>query len=215
MILGRVTFLGVFPDRILAAIRPARLDLALIGGPALRLHGMRAAHPDAGTGELRLATTVKLVEPAWHATESLHRAGFDVAVEEISARATRLTAHDPVTEQTCAVDLLREHLAEPVEEIDGTPVVSLLDAAGLAMRDLHERGTAEDVVNVASVRALYSYRELETMGRAHLDDFAAEELADRLDAAEMMPLPREIRAWALAWAEDIRLRRPEEGDTDW
>ncbi len=211
MILGRVTFLGVFPDRILAAIRPARLDLALIGGPALRLHGMRAAH----TAELRLATTVKLVEPAWHATESLHRAGFDVAVEEVSARATRLTVHDPVTEQTFAVDLLREDLADPAEEVDGTPVVALLDAAGLAMRDLHERGTADDVLNVASVRALYSYRELETLGRAHLDDFAAEELADRLDAAEMMPLPREIRAWALAWAEDIRLRRPEEGDTDW
>ncbi|GAB1820786.1 nucleotidyl transferase AbiEii/AbiGii toxin family protein [Herbidospora sp. RD11066] len=209
--MSQTPFLGVFPDRILAAVRPGHLGLALVGGPALRLHGMHADEP----GELRFATTDKLVEPAWQATESLHRAGFDVSAEDASPRVTRLTVHDPVTEQTCVVDLLREDLAEPVEEIDGVPVVSLIDAAGLVMRDLHERGTAADVVNVASVRGLYSYRELEGLGRDHLDDFAAGELADRLDAAEMMPLPREIRSWALAWAEDIRLRRPEEGDTDW
>ncbi|MEU8247621.1 hypothetical protein [Nonomuraea sp. NPDC048916] len=105
--------------------------------------------------------------------------------------------------------------------------IGLDDAVGLRMRALHERGLARDVIDVAAVAHHYSFRDLERLARAHNDVFSPRELAMRLEFVDSIAdeefeayglggdRVREIRRFAAAWAEDIKLRRAEEGDADY
>ncbi|MBB5079804.1 hypothetical protein [Nonomuraea endophytica] len=121
------------------------------------------------------------------------------------------------------VEVFKEALQEAPVDRDGVLVVALADAVGLRMRDLHERGLAEDVVDVAAVSHLYGFRELEGLGRVHDDEFATGELLMRLEYVDAMDFfgcgvseerAGEIRRFAEAWVEDIKLRRAVEGDID-
>ncbi|MGA5757450.1 hypothetical protein [Nonomuraea bangladeshensis] len=101
------------------------------------------------------------------------------------------------------------------------------DEIGLAVRALHERGHAGDLVEVAAARHLCSFRELESLGRRHLESFSVHELADRLEFAELIADEefeaygldeegvRAVRRFAREWLEDIRLRRADDGDVDY
>ncbi|MFF5209811.1 hypothetical protein [Streptosporangium sp. NPDC000396] len=101
------------------------------------------------------------------------------------------------------------------------------DAVGRRMRDLHERGLARDIVDIASVSHLYGFRELEHLARLHTEGFSLAELVMRLEFAELIADEdfeacgvdeehiREIRRFSSAWVEDIKLRRADEGDAEY
>ncbi|MED7926854.1 hypothetical protein SMD20_21540 [Nonomuraea sp. LP-02] len=101
------------------------------------------------------------------------------------------------------------------------------DEIGLGVRALHERGHAGDLAEIAAVRHLYSFRELESLARRHHESFSVHELADRLEFAELIADEefeaygldeegvRAVRRFAREWLEDIKLRRADDGDVDY
>jgi hypothetical protein len=111
---------------------------------------------------------------------------------------------------------------------DGTVrVLSVEDAIGLKMRALHERSYAGDIIDVESVSHLYSFRALESPAKPHNDHFLPYELAMRLEFVDLMGSEefeaygldevqiRQVRRFAQAWLEDIKLRRADDGDADY
>src|SRR5690606_33701325 len=139
---------------------------------------------------------------------ALWEAGLEVTVE-----GGRLVAVDPVAGSRCPVEVGDGVvLGGPVLRA-GLLVVSLDDAVGLRVRDLHERGLAEDVADLAALAGLYSFRDLERLGRRHLPGFSLPELGMRLGF--MCGPGREdgqARRFAAAWLEGLALRRAEDGD---
>nr|BFE87278.1 hypothetical protein GCM10020093_098790 [Planobispora longispora] len=107
------------------------------------------------------------------------------------------------------------------------PVMALDDLVGLKVRTLHERGLARDVADVAAVSDLYGLRELERLARLHSEEFSLAELVMRLEFVDLIADEefeaygldgeriREIRLFATAWVEDIKLRRADEGDAEY
>ncbi|MFC7589101.1 hypothetical protein ACFQYP_39510 [Nonomuraea antimicrobica] len=105
-------------------------------------------------------------------------------------------------------------------------MVGLDDAVGLRMRALHEGGLAGDLIDVAAVAHLYSYRALERLGAAHHDGFSVHELLVRLEFADLMGPEsfeahgldeeriKELRRFTRDWVADIKLRRADDGDAD-
>ncbi|MCA2188214.1 hypothetical protein [Nonomuraea cavernae] len=105
--------------------------------------------------------------------------------------------------------------------------IGLDEAVGLRMRALHERGLAQDFIDVAAVAHHYSFRDLERLARSHNELFSPRELVMRLEFVDSIADEefeaygldedriREVRSFAAAWAEDIKLRRAEEGDIDY
>ncbi|GAA4059051.1 hypothetical protein [Nonomuraea soli] len=201
---------------MLAALAPLgdAHDLLLAGPHALHAHGLRPhalilglADPPHASLTLvtrsprRLPATVDAIARALRAT------GLDCAPHRdglLIAQAYELT-------------VAGENLRHPAVPHDPLPVISLDDAVGLAVRALHDRGLAGDVLDVASAAHLYSFLELESLGRTHLDSFSVHELLMRLEFVEEMDderLDGEIRALVLSWIEEIKLRRAEEGDID-
>jgi hypothetical protein len=112
------------------------------------------------------------------------------------------------------------------------------DAVGLKVRALHDRAAHRDFIDVraAAIVAEYSLEELERLGRCHTPWFSLQDLADRLDSAEMRDDRTflfyglsefdvaELRRWAQSWADDIRHRlaagdgpneEPVNADQDW
>ncbi|NUT39592.1 MAG: hypothetical protein HOV86_06340 [Thermoactinospora sp.] len=115
------------------------------------------------------------------------------------------------------VSVIAVALRHPPVAHEPLPVVALDDAVGLAVRALHDRGLARDVIDVASAAHLYSFLELEGCGRAHHDSYSVHELLMRLEFVEEMDderLDGEIRRLVLSWIDEIKLRRAEEGDID-
>ncbi|MFI9588774.1 hypothetical protein [Nonomuraea sp. NPDC052265] len=83
------------------------------------------------------------------------------------------------------------------------------------------------VADAAAAAQEFSFRDLERLAAAHLDDFSPRELLMRLEFVELMSDERfeahglderhivDIRAVAREWAEDIKLRRADDGDADY
>ncbi|MFI6319663.1 hypothetical protein ACIBG8_19170 [Nonomuraea sp. NPDC050556] len=168
-----------------------------------------------GRGEdVTLATAGELPPPGV-LVAALDAADLDTVVVESTPRRARFLVGEPVTWQRCELSILRESLRRPAVACGDLLVVGLDDAVGLKMRSLHDRGLAEDVMGVASVAHLYSYRELETLGQGHHEGFSVHELLTRLEFVDSMDVGVEVRRFAGAWVEDIKLRRAEEGDVDY
>ncbi|MFI6298821.1 hypothetical protein ACIBEJ_45040 [Nonomuraea sp. NPDC050790] len=208
-------------DRLLAAARPVcqRYALALVGGDASRAHGLTEHSVEI----LRLATAADV--PLYDVTDAVVRAfeeaGLEARVAEAGPRAALLEVGCLPEVEPVEVELLKEALQEPPVELGGVLVAALPDVAGLRMRDLHERGLPADILDVAAVSHLYGFRELEALGRVHTEDFSTGELLMRLEFVDSMDFAGvaeervdEIRRFAEAWVEDIKLRRAEEGDID-
>ncbi|HLU72661.1 MAG TPA: hypothetical protein VKZ82_10785 [Nonomuraea sp.] len=196
-----------FQERVLAAVLPVceRYGAALAGRAALRAHEVAVAPGDGlefAGGPPEVVDEMAL---------ALWEAGLEVTVE-----GGRLVAVDPVAGSRCPVEVGDGVvLGEPVLRA-GLRVVSLDDAVGLRVRDLHERGLAEDVADLAALAGLYSFRDLERLGRRHLPGFSLPELGMRLGF--MCGPGREdgqARRFAAAWLEDLALRRAEDGDADY
>ncbi|GAA3099584.1 nucleotidyl transferase AbiEii/AbiGii toxin family protein [Streptosporangium carneum] len=216
-----------FQQRMLQAVLPActRFGLVLAGGYAMNAHGLT----ERPSNDLDFATAAEtpLPEVADGIADAFREAGLDVTVVEVTPRMGRLVVSDPVTEQSCEFDLLREAFQRQPVIVGDVSVVSLDDAVGLKMRALHERSLARDVIDVASVSHLYGFRELEHLARLHNEEFSLAELVMRLEFVELIAdedfeaygvgeeRVGEIRRFAAAWVEDIGLRRAEEGDAEY
>lgn len=215
-----------FHVRLLRAMSPAadRHGLALTGAPALRAHGLSGC-PGGGLAFAGAGET-PLPDVAHDLAGALLTEGCQASVVEASPYACRLTVWDAGGE-CCEVTLAREALREPPVTRDGITMAGLSDLAGLRTRDLHERGLAGDVADVAALAGTFSFRRLEQLAAAHLDGFSPHELLMRLEFVELMADESfeahgldehrigEIRAFARTWAEDIKLRRADDGDADY
>ncbi|QYC39318.1 hypothetical protein Nocox_08470 [Nonomuraea coxensis DSM 45129] len=216
-----------FQERLLRAVLPAceRHGLVLAGGHAVRAHGFT----DRPSRDLDLATAgeTPLAEVADAVAAALREAGLDVSEVEVTPRSGRLLATDPDTGETCEFDLLREAFQQHPVTRGTIRVLSVEDTIGLKMRALHERSYARDIIDVAAVRHLYSFRELESLARPHHESFSVHELADRLEFADLIADEefeaygldeegvRAVRRFAREWLEDIKLRRADDGDVDY
>jgi hypothetical protein len=214
-----------FQERLLRAVSPVceRYALVLAGGHAMRAHGLT----DRLSRDLDFATEMPLPDVVSGITGAFHATALHTSIIEVTPRVGRLMIEDTVTGEKCALDLLREALQQPPVACGAVPVLSVEDAVGLKMRALHERSYARDIIDVASVAHLYSFRALESLAKPHLDHFSAYELAMRLEFVDLMGSEefeayglgeeqiRQVRRFAQAWLEDIQLRRADDGDADY
>jgi hypothetical protein len=215
-----------FHFRLIQDARPVceRFGLLLAGGYALQAHGFT----DRPSSNLDFATGGEKPVPELVAAlaAGFQRTGLTVEVLESSPQLGRLIVTDKIHDQACEVGLAREALQSRPAFLDLCPVVGLDDAVGLKVRALHGRGLPRDFIDVASVSDLYGFRRLEHLGAVHTEDWSLEDLLQRLDSVELLAEEsfavyglnedriRGIRRFAHAWAEDIKLRRVEEGDID-
>lgn len=197
-----------------------RHGLLLAGGYALRAHGL-TARPSR---DLVFATAVQTPMPeiAADVAAALHDA-FPVSVREVGERMARLVVTDEAGDLTSGFELLREALRNRPERLEGCQVVGQDDAVGLKVRALHGRGLPKDFVDVAAAADLYSFRELERLGAAHEEQWRLEELVHRLESVDLLADEafevdedhlHDIRRFAYAWVEEIKLRRADDGDTE-
>lgn len=221
---------------LLSAVLPvaARYGLVLAGGHALALHGL-AVRPgeeihlvtDREDGAGRRARVTEVAGAAEAVRRGLLEAGLEAALGAVGPREAALAVRDEVTGERREVVLRREALQRPAVTLGGLRVIDADDAVGLALRALHDAGLAGDLAVAARAGRSRTFRELEALARPHHDNFALPELVMRLEFAELMPEEAfqasgvdgteaaRVRAFARAWAEDIRLRRSEDGDADY
>lgn len=195
--------------RVLQAVLPVceRYGLVLAGEAALRAHGMG----EGAAEEVELVTRAPLDGAGERIALALWEAGLEVAVE-----GGRLVAVEQGTGRRCPVDVGSEALGRAPAVRGGLPVAALDDVVGLRVRDLHERGLPGDAAGLAAVAHLYSFRELERLGRRHTPGFSLAELRMRLGfVAGEGGEDRRVRAFAAAWLEDLALRRAEDGDAEY
>ncbi|RJL32401.1 hypothetical protein D5H75_12705 [Bailinhaonella thermotolerans] len=113
----------------------------------------------------------------------------------------------------------------PESRVNGSgPGESWEDEVGARMRDFCDHGLPGDFARLAALAGDASFRELEALGHRAGGDFRPDELLMRLEFlpyiedAEFAALgldEEEIaatREFAFEWAEEIKLRRAEDGD---
>ncbi|MGP3914703.1 nucleotidyl transferase AbiEii/AbiGii toxin family protein [Nonomuraea sp. 10N515B] len=200
-----------------------RYALALAGGYAMRAHGFT----DRLSRDLDFATEMGLPDVVSGVTGAFHAAALQTSIIEVTPRMGRLMIEDTATSERCEFDLLREALQQPPVTCGTVRVLSVEDAIGLKMRALHERSYARDIIDVESVSHLYSFHALESLAKPHNDHFSPYELAMRLEFVDLMGSEefeaygldevqiRQVRRFAQAWLEDIKLRRADDGDADY
>lgn len=210
--------------RVLEALLPIcdKYQLVLAGGYAMRAHGL----VDRPSQDLDFATahSMPLPEIATAVATTYRTLGFEVTMIEATPRMARLTIADPVAQQECEMDLLKEALQQRPVLLDLIPVVALDDAVGLKVRALYSRSVPRDLIDVAAAGQHYSFRDLERLGALHEEEFSIGELAVRLQATDLLADEMfeaygldatriaEVRRFAFDWLEDIKQRRVEDGD---
>ncbi|WP_067174047.1 hypothetical protein [Microtetraspora niveoalba] len=167
-----------------------------------------------------------LAEVADGVIAELGRHGLAAEVAEIDGRMGRLVVTDEIGGQRCEVGLRREALRDRPAMLDPCPAVGLDDAVGLQVRALHDRGLPGDFAALVAVSELHPFREMERLGALHTDDWRLDDLLRRLETVDLLADEAfaacgldddgadAVRRFAYAWAEDIRLRRVEDGDID-
>ncbi|SIR37843.1 hypothetical protein SAMN05421833_108166 [Microbispora rosea] len=224
-----VTASSAFPAppfhlRLIEDARPVldRYGLLLAGGYALLAHGCTSRPVD----DLTFATggEAPLAEAGQALAEAFGSTGLSAEVCEAGARIGRVVVTDEITGQSCEVALLREPLRDRPADIGPCRVLGLDDAVGLKVRALQDRGLPRDFADVAAVSGLYSFRLLEQLGARYDDEWRVEDLVERLETVDLLAdeafggLDEEgvadVRRFAYAWAEDIKLRRVDDGDAE-
>ncbi|GII30922.1 hypothetical protein [Planotetraspora mira] len=202
-----------------------RYGLLLAGGYAMTAHGLSGR--TAGELEFATADETPLTEVAEQVAGAFGRTGLSAQVCEVTPRVGRVVVTDEIGGQAGEIRLSREALRDEPAVFEPCPVVGLDDAAGLAVRSLRDTGLARDFADVAAVSGLYGFRELEQLGGRHDDEWLTEDLLQRLESVDLLADEAfaehgldddgvgTIRRFAYAWAEDIRLRRVDDGDADY
>ncbi|MCO5971505.1 nucleotidyl transferase AbiEii/AbiGii toxin family protein [Actinoallomurus soli] len=198
--------------------------LFLAGGYAMKAHGL----VDRPSQDIDFATANPLpVEELTERVVAGYRAkGFEVVAAPGNYRFARLVVTDPLTSESCEVDLMKATLRVSPIIVDSCPVLGFDDAIGLKMRALHDRGIARDLIDAAALAGEYSFERLEWLCRSHEPDFSLRRLASRLEAAELrndaefeaygltLEEVRRVKRFAAEWAQDINLRLLEEEEVD-
>ncbi|MFF5955241.1 nucleotidyl transferase AbiEii/AbiGii toxin family protein [Streptomyces luteogriseus] len=206
-------------ERLLADILDlgSPYPLVLTGGYAVQAHGLVerfsrdldvATENPAPMQEIIASLTAGLSARRWRTTH--------VQTDPLSGR---FLVTDPDTGEECEVDVLKEAFWAPPAQTPYGPVLSLDDVIGTKVRALADRGTVRDLIDVQAASRHRSTADLESLGRrrAH-DEFSLEDLRDRLVGADWYEDEdytaygltsrqiEELKAWALAWAEDLGAR---------
>lgn len=214
-----------FQTRLLKIVSPVceRFGLVLAGGYAMSAHGFT----DRLSNDLDFATETPLPDAVGAVAGAFHTAGLCASIIEVTPRVGRLLVEDTSTGERCPFDVLREALQQSPITWGTLRVLGLGDAVGLKMRALHERSAARDIIDVAAVAHLYSFRALESLAKPHNDYFSPYELAWRLEAVDSIDDKefeayglgdeqiRQVRRFAQAWLQDIQLRRADDGDAEY
>lgn len=193
----------------------------ITGGYAVQAHGL----VNRLSRDLDVATQspAQMEAIAAALADGLVARGWQVRKIEADPLSARMMVIDPVTQESCEVDVLKEAFYHPPEVTQDGPVLALEDVIGTKVRALADRGAARDLIDVRAASTLYSTADLENLGRRHArDEFRLEDLAARLDGAEWFDdeaftaygLSEEdvsdLRTWARAWSDDIAERISEQ-----
>ncbi|MEU4685625.1 nucleotidyl transferase AbiEii/AbiGii toxin family protein [Streptomyces xinghaiensis] len=210
-------------ERLLADILDlgSPYPLVLTGGYAVQAHGLVerfsrdldvATENPAPMNEIVASLTAGLTARGWRTTH--------VQTDPLSGR---FLVTDPGTGEECEVDVLKEAFWAPPAQTPYGPVLSLDDVIGTKVRALADRGTVRDLIDVQAASRHRSTADLENLGRRRAEDeFSLEDLHDRLTGADWYEDEdyaaygldsgqiEELKAWALAWAEDLAARTHDE-----
>jgi predicted nucleotidyltransferase component of viral defense system len=155
----------------------------ITGGYAVQAHGL----VNRLSRDLDVATQshAQMEAIAAALADGLAARGWQVRKIEADPLSARMMVIDPVTEECCEVDVLKESFYYPPAATQYGPVLALEDVIGTKVRALADRGAARDLIDVRAASSLYSTADLENPGRRHArDEFRLEDLAARLDGAE-------------------------------
>ncbi|MFD1935186.1 MULTISPECIES: nucleotidyl transferase AbiEii/AbiGii toxin family protein [Nonomuraea] len=218
--------LPAFHARLLEATLDAREGhgLLLAGGHAMNAHGLT----DRPSDDLVLVTGhgAPVSAVAEDLAAELRRHGFSLTAFDVSERVARMVVRDEVSGERCAVSLLKEALRDRPLTLEPYRLVGQDDAVALKVRALHGRGLPRDFIDVAAAAERYSFRELERLGAAYEEDWLLDDLIQRLESVDLLADEaftaygvdeerlHEIRRFAYAWAEEIKLRRADDGDAE-
>ncbi|MEU7898569.1 hypothetical protein AB0B45_37620 [Nonomuraea sp. NPDC049152] len=218
--------LPAFHARLVEATRDVRerRGLLLAGGHAMNAHGLT----DRPSDDLVLATGLgtPLSEVAEDLAAELRRHGLSLTAVDVTERLARMVVRDEVSGERCAVSVLKEALRDRPLALEPYRVVGQDDAVGLKVRALHGRGLPRDFIDVAAAAERYSFRELERLGAAYEEDWLLDDLIQRLESVDLLADEafmaygvdeerlHEIRRFAYAWVEEIKLRRADDGDAE-
>ncbi|MFG2910644.1 nucleotidyl transferase AbiEii/AbiGii toxin family protein [Kitasatospora sp. NPDC048286] len=218
---------GAAQLRLAAPAAPVcdRYGLALAGGHALRAHGVAACPQDG----LTLATGgADLPEAAAALGEAYRAAGGGAVDRPGTPRLEQLTVRLALGGRSHSVELRKEPLGHRPVRLDFgapgpdepplvLPVVALEDAAALTTVLLVDRGMPRDLIDVHALTRCYREGELLALAGELDPDFQPAALAERLETlaeaadgrfrARGVPAGEvdELKRWALAWAQDLRL----------
>ena len=156
--------------------------------------------------------------------DGLAARGWQVRKIEADPLSARMMVIDPVTEECCEVDVLKESFYYPPEATQYGPVLALEDVIGTKVRALADRGAARDLIDVRAASSLYSTADLETLAvgmrgtssgwRILLD--GAEWFDDEAFTAYGLTEcdVSDLRIWARTWSDDIAERMSEQVNED-
>ncbi|GAA3846444.1 hypothetical protein GCM10022226_82520 [Sphaerisporangium flaviroseum] len=193
--------------------------LVLAGGYAMRAHGL-VERPSQDLDFATVAFT-PLEEITEDLAKALERDGLRVEHQRDSPRLARLTVSDPVTEQTAAVDLMKEPLQRPAVDMEICPVAGIDDVVGMKVGALCGRALPRDFIDVVSVADRYGFPDLERLGALFEEGFSLENLAFKLESGLTLDdalfaqygLGEEeifrVKSFILSWYEDVSLRLAE------
>nr|WP_206313557.1 nucleotidyl transferase AbiEii/AbiGii toxin family protein [Streptomyces coryli] len=203
----------------------APYPLVLTGGYAVQAHRLL----ERPSQDLDLATEnpAPMTEIADTVCAGLEKKGWQVAMLETAPLSARFTVTDPVTEQECEVDILKEIFWRPAVETSVGPVLAEEDVIGTKIRALADRRAPRDLIDAYAFSRRWSTADLEEFGRRHARDrFELEDLQANLAGAEWIDDPyfaaygldddtiAALRAWAQQWADDLARRLHEDIDDD-
>jgi Nucleotidyl transferase AbiEii toxin, Type IV TA system len=193
----------------------------ITGGYAVQAHGL----VNRLSRDLDVATQspAQMEAIAAALADELSVRGWQVRKIEADPLSARMMIIDPVTGESCEVDMLKEAFYHPPQTTEYGPVLALEDVIGTKVRALADRGAARDLIDVRAASSLFSTADLENLGRRHArDEFRLEDLAARLDGAAWFDDEAfttyglteddvsDLRAWARAWSDDIADRISEQ-----
>ncbi len=207
-----------------------KYGLLLAGGYAFRAHDL----VDRPSRDLDFATSssVPLREIAEAVANHYVSLGYQARMCPGTPRLERLILTVPGEDGEFDLDLLKEALRPEPHAADLRPgqyvyTVTLEDAVGLKVRAVQDRSVARDIVDLYSLREMFSFEELERLGAQHEPSFDWERLHDHLLAAVAVFLDEEfefygldqetmdeLRAWATRWSDDLGQRRGGDYDHD-
>ncbi|MCD7438684.1 nucleotidyl transferase AbiEii/AbiGii toxin family protein [Streptomyces lincolnensis] len=195
-------------------------ELALAGGFAVQAHGL-VCRPSQ---DLDFATRhdASMPDIVSRLADGLQDKGWGVTVVDVRPLKARLLVTDPVGEEACEVDLLKEALSRRPVVMEVGPVVDLEDLVVMKVHALGDRGLPRDVIDVHAACRYYSVIELEQLGLRDEAEFDLVELRDRLESVVWVSDEEfaayglgseeivELRRWALEWESDLGLRLAED-----